>query len=48
MFLETDRYSNEFLRAKTERLNNSMVDDMMKKYQDVEEEEDNESQIAEK
>jgi len=25
-----------------------MVDDMMKKYQDVEEEEDNESQIAEK
>lgn len=45
---EVERYSNEFLRAKTERLNNSMVDDMMKKYQDVEEEEDNESQIAEK
>lgn len=45
---EAESYSAEFLRAKAERLDKDMVDVMMKKYQDVDDDDEDEMQIVEK
>lgn len=46
MFIEAETYSKEFLKPKTERLNDKMLNDMLKRY-DNEDMQDEEVQIKE-